>query len=190
MARRRRGPPLHRAQGKLNLTGERHSAGLFLFTRTALYASAALACAGIITAVLFSLDYYFKESAYKYLVAEEGRLYKLSFPKSPPVREPVKVFRERIRRLDSDPGAIAAGASPLVVLNEVSERIGPDINVKVSEFAADEREFTLSGTTVSFASAEKIKAALERMHGVSQVEMQNLELAAGKQVKFKVRGKL
>jgi len=177
-------------KGRLNLTGERHSAGLFLFTKTALYGSAALACAGIIMAVLFSLDHYFKESAYEYLVAEQNRLYRLSFPKSPPVREPVKMFREKIRLLDKNPGAIAVGANPLAVLNEISAGIGPDIDVKVSEFASDEKEFTMSGTTVSFASIEKIKAALEHMHGVSQVEMQNLDLAAGREVKFKIRGKL
>lgn len=100
------------------------------------------------------------------------------------------MFREKIRLLDKDPGSIAVGADPLAVLNEISARIGPDIDVKISEFASDEKEFTMSGTTVSFASMEKIKAALEQIRGVSQVEMQNLDLAAGRQVKFKIRGKL
>jgi hypothetical protein len=37
---------------------------------------------------------------------------------------------------------------------------------------------------------EKIKAGVEQMKGISEVEMQNLELVANKQVKFKLRGKL
>ena len=60
----------------------------------------------------------------------------------------------------------------------------------MNEFTSDEKEFTISGTTVSFASIEKIKDSLEHISGVSQVEMQTLELAANKQVKFKLRGRL
>ena len=85
---------------------------------------------------------------------------------------------------------MAAVTNPLSILNEVSSKIGPDLDVKLNEFASDEKEFTVSGTTVSFASAEKIKAALEQVKGVSQVEMQSLDLAPGKQVRFKMRGKL
>ena len=37
----------------------------------------------------------------------------------------------------------------------------------------------MSGTTVSFASVEKIKAGVEQMKGISEVEMQNLETGRG-----------
>ncbi len=177
-------------KGRINLTGDRRNAALFLFTRTALYGSVALACAGILIAVLFSLDHHFKEGAYQFLVSEQGRIYRVSFPKSPPVREPVKMFREKIRLLDKEPGSVAVGANPLAVLNEISAKIGPDVDVKLNEFTSDEKEFSMTGTTVSFASIEKIKAALEQIKGVSHVEMQNLDLAAGRQVKFKIRGVL
>ena len=46
------------------------------------------------------------------------------------------------------------------------------------------------GLSVSGSEAEKIKAAIEQMRGVSGVEIQNVNLAEGKQVKFKMRGKL
>ena len=102
------------------------------------------------------------------------------------------MFREKVRLMEKEPASAAAATSisPLSVLNEISSRIGPEIDVKISEFVSDEKEFTISGTTVSFASAEKIKADLDQMKGVSQVDMQNVELAGGKQVKFKLRGKL
>ena len=177
-------------KGRINLTGDRRNAALFLFTKTALYGSVALACAGILITALFSLDHYFKESAYQFLVSEQSRIYRVSFPKSPPVREPVKMFREKIRLFDKEPGSVAVGANPLAVLNEISAKIGPEIDVKLNEFTSDEKEFSMTGTTVSFASIEKIKAALEQIRGVSQVEMENLDLAAGKQVKFKIRGRL
>jgi hypothetical protein len=178
-----------RPKGQLNLTGNGHRY-LFLSTKAALHLSAALAACGLLTAGLFFLDCYLKERAYQYLVSEPNRIYRLSFPKSPPMKDPVRMFREKTRLLEKEPGSVAAVTSPLSVLNEVSSKIGPDLDVKLSEFTADDKEFTISGTTVSFASVEKIKTALEQMKGVSQVEMQNLDLAGGKQVKFKLRGKL
>jgi hypothetical protein len=100
------------------------------------------------------------------------------------------MFQEKIKALEKEPGAPGVTTNPLAVLDEVSSKIAPDIDVKVSEFVADGKEFTVSGTTVSFASVEKIKAGVEQMKGISEVEMQNLELVANKQVKFKLRGKL
>jgi hypothetical protein len=176
-------------KGQLNLTGNGHRY-LFLSTKTALHLSAALAACGLLVAGLFFLDYSLKERTYQYLVSEPNRIYRLSFPKSPPIKDPVRMFREKTRLLEKEPGSAAAVTNPLSILNEVSSKIGPDLDVKLNEFASDEKEFTVSGTTVSFASAEKIKAALEQVKGVSQVEIQNLDLAAGKQVKFKMRGKL
>jgi hypothetical protein len=100
------------------------------------------------------------------------------------------MFREKIRMLEKEPGSVSPGANPLAVLNEISAKIPAELDVKVSEFTADEKEFVLSGTTVSFATVEKVKAAMEQIKGISQIEMQNLELAPSRQVKFKVRGKL
>lgn len=178
-----------RPKGQLNLTGNGNRY-LFLSTKTALHVSAALAACGLLVTGLFFLDYYLKERTYQYLVSEPNRIYRLSFPKSPPIKDPVRMFREKTRLLEKEPGSVAALTNPLTILNEVSSKIAPDLDVKLNEFASDEKEFTVSGTTISFASAERIKAALEQVKGVSQVEMQNIDLAAGKQVKFKMRGKL
>ncbi len=178
-----------RPKGQLNLTGNGHRY-LFLSTKTALHLSAALAACGLLVTGLLFLDYYLKERTYQYLASEPTRIYRLSFPKSPPIKDPVRMFREKTRLLEKEPGTVAAVTNPLSILNEVSSRIGPDLDVKLNEFASDEKEFTVSGTTVSFTSAEKIKAALEQVRGVSQVEMQNIDLAPGKQVKFKMKGKL
>ena len=179
-----------RPKGQLNLTGERHSF-FFPSARGVLSVSAGLASLSLLVGGLFLLDYCLKERTYQYLVAEPIRIYRVTFPKSPPTRDPVRMFREKVRLLDTEPGSLApATTNPLAVLNEISSRIGPEVDVKVNEFASDEKEFTLSGITVSFASLEKIKAALEQMKGVPQVEVQTVDLAANKQVKFKLRGRL
>ncbi len=181
-----------RPKGEINLTGNRNPY-LFLSTKAAFRLSGALAGVGVIAASLFFLSYSLEERAYDYLVSEPVRIYRLSFPKSPPMKDPVRVFREKVRLLEKEPAAAATSTgfgSPLAVLNEISSRIGPEIDVKINEFVADQKEFTLSGTTNSFASVEKIKTALDQMKGVSQVEMQSVDLAGGRQVKFKLRGKL
>jgi hypothetical protein len=176
-------------KGQLNLTGN-GKPYLFLSTKTALHFSAALAACGLLMTGLFFLDDYFMQRTYQYLVSEPNRIYSLSFPKSPPVRDPVRMFREKIRLMEKEPGSVAAVTNPLSILNEISSKIGPDLDVKLNEFASNEKEFTLSGTTTSFASAERIKSVLEQVKGVSQVEIQNLDLAPGRQVKFKMRAKL
>jgi hypothetical protein len=176
-------------RGHLNLTGEGNRYIQLLSSKTALSVSAGLAALGLLVGGLFGLDHHMKDRAYRYLVAEPGRIYKASFPKSPPTKDPVRLFREKMRSLDGEPGT-ASVANPLGLLDQISGRIGPEIDVKINEFASDEKEFTLSGTTVSFASLEKIKAAVEQVKGISNVELQDLDLGAGKQVKFKLKGKL
>jgi hypothetical protein len=178
-----------RPKGAINFTGARHGL-LFMSSKSALRLSAGLACLGLIAFGVFSLDYFLKERVYQYLSAEPGRLYKQAFPKSPPVRDPARMFREKLRVLEREPGVVAAGSNPLAILNEISAKIPAGLDVRINEFTADEKEFTLSGTTVSFATVEKLKAAMEQIGGVSQIEMQNVELAQNRQVKFKVRGKL
>jgi hypothetical protein len=176
-------------KGEINLTGLRQQYA-FLSTKAGLRISAALAALGLFVLGLFYLDYYFKERTYRYLSSEPMRIYKLAFPKSPPVKDTVKAFRDKIKALEAEPGSIGAANNPLAVLDQISSKIPADLDVKVHEFVSDEKEFTISGTTVSFASVEKIKVGIEQMKGVSQVDMQNLELAANKQVKFRLRGRL
>jgi hypothetical protein len=177
-------------KGELNITGEkdRHS---FLSNAVSLYLSAGLAAVSLLVFSLFYLDSYFKQRTYDYLAAEPGRIYRAAFPKSPPARDIVKMFQDKIKLLEKEPGSTAvASGNPLAVLNEMSSNIPADVDMKLQEFVADDKEFTITGTTISFAALEKIKAGVEQMKGISQVEVQNLELGANKQVKFKIKGKL
>lgn len=177
------------AKDQLNLTGKRNGHSL-LSSRTGIYASAALACAGVLACSLAYFDYAMKERTYTYLASEPARIYKTVFPKSPPIKDPILIMGQKVKALGDQPGSVNSTANPLAVLNEISKKIPADIDVKVSEFTTEEKEFTLSGTTVSFAVMEKIKASLEQIKGISQIEAQNLELTGNKQVKFKLRGKL
>lgn len=177
-------------KGEVNLSGEQYSA-ISVPARTALYVAVGLAGLSLILLGLASLDYYFKQRTYQYLSAEPGRLYRTAFPKAPPVKDVARTFEERIRKLDREQGLSAEpAAQPLALLNEISSRIEPQIDVKLSEFLADEKEFALAGTTTSYASLDKIKAALGQIKGTGTIELQSVDLAAGGQVRFRLRGKL
>jgi hypothetical protein len=177
-------------KGEINLSGE-HYRALSGSTRAALYVTASMAGLSLIILGLASLDFYSKQSAYEYLSAEPNRIYRTAFPKAPPVKDVARTFEDRIKKLDRDQGlSLEPAANPLALLNEISTRIGSQVDVKLSEFLADEKEFALAGTTTSFASLDKIKAALGQIKGTSPIELQSVDLAAGGQVRFRLRGKL
>jgi hypothetical protein len=176
-------------KGQINLV-DRRPVYPFLSSKAGLYASASLACLGLLTCGLSYFDYCLKDRALKYLQSEPGRLYRLSFPKSPPARDTTGAFRDKIKAMENQPTSAGTVMSPLMILNDISAKVPAELDVKIDEFTSDEKEFILSGTTTSFAAAEKVKAGMEQVRGVLQVETQSLELTGNKQIKFKMRGRL
>jgi hypothetical protein len=176
-------------KGHINLLENKSSISL-LSSEKAVYFSVAVAILGLLLCGLSYLNYTLKNRTLNYLMTEPGRIYKTTFPKSPPIKDPIAVFREKMRNLDKQPGSISTINSPLGILNEMSIRIPSDLDVKIDDFTFDEKEVSLSGTTISFAAAEKVRSFMEQIEGISQVEIQTLELIGNKQIKFKLKGRL
>ncbi len=176
---------------QINLLSDRR-AKLPFSNRAVMLCMGCLAGIGILVAGMFYLNLALKERAYKQLTAEQNNVYRIVFPKAPPVKDIGKSLEDKIRMLDRE--TIAAGVNitlpPLQILAEISSRIDNQIDVKLNEFVCDEKEFSISGTAVSFASVEKIKETLEQIKDMKNVEIQGIDIAAGKQVRFKIRGKL
>jgi hypothetical protein len=160
--------------------------------RIFLIAGGGLAALGIIVVSMYYLNYSLKGRAYNYLVSEQGKIYRSVFPKAPPVKDVGKVFEDKIKLLEKDFNGAGINVSmpPLQVLAEVSSKIDNQIDIKLNEFTCDEKEFGISGTTVSFASVEKIKTSLEQIKEIKNIDIQSIDIAAGKQIRFKIRGKL
>ena len=150
-----------RPKGQLNLTSKKGGYSLFS-SKTGVSVCAGLASLGLLASGLSYFDYSMKQRAYAYLAGEPGRIYRTAFPKSPPPRDPIVMFKEKIKALDKEPGSVTATASPLALLNELSSKVSPELDVKVSEFSSDDKEFSITGTTVSFAALEKIKVRRSR----------------------------
>ncbi len=178
------------SKGEINLSGERHHT-VSGVNRAALYVTGGLAAISLLALSLSSLDFYLKQRAYDYLSREPNRIYRAVFPKAPPVKDVARSFEQRIGNLDGPRGTSTenGAASPLSLLDEISSKIDPQVDVKLSEFVADDKEFAIAGTTTSFASLDKIKAALQQVKGMDRVELQSVDMASGGQVRFRFRGK-
>lgn len=176
-------------KGEINLTVEKQAV-LPRGGRSALYFLGSLAAASVLVWGLLYLNYSLKRGAYNYLSSQPTTIYKGAFPKSAQTKDVARAFQEKIRGLESQSPAGTNGLSALELLNDLSSKIDSQIDVKVNDFTVDEKEFILSGTTVSFGSLEKIKIAVEKLKGVASVDLQNVELATNRQVRFKIRGKL
>lgn len=178
-------------RGEINLLNLKRSE-ISLPLRLLLMYSGCLAAVSILVFSLFSINFYFKNRVYNYLGAEQNRIYKTVFPKSPPMKDINKFFEDRIKTIDREvSGAgINVGMPPLQVFAEISSRIDNKLDMKINEFICDEKEFAISGSTISFASVEKMKTSIEEIKETRDVEIQGVDIAAGKQVKFRIRGKL
>ncbi|MCX8023532.1 MAG: hypothetical protein N2745_12280 [Syntrophorhabdaceae bacterium] len=158
-----------------------------VFTYSAIFAAISLLCF-----ILSSINVYSKTRVLNYLNNEQSKIFKTLFPKAPPIKDINRYIEERIKSLDKDVSGVGVNIAtpPLQMLAEISAKIDKQIDVKIQEFICDDKEFSFSGTTVSFASVEKMRSAIEEIKDVKDVEIQSVDIAAGKQVKFRIRGRL
>jgi hypothetical protein len=177
-------------KGEINLSGERYRS-FSGSNQTGLYVTGGLAGLSLLVLGLSSLDFYLKQRTYDYLSSEPNRIYRSAFPKAPPVKDVARTFEEKIRSLDREQGSVSdSSANPLALLDEISSKIDAQVDVKLSEFVADEKEFAIAGTTVSFASLDKIRASLNLVKGAGTIELQSVDMASAKQIRFRFKGKL
>jgi hypothetical protein len=177
-------------KSEINLSGERYHS-FSAQDRAGLYVTGGLAGLSLLLLGLSSLDFYLKQRTFGYLSSEPNRIYRAAFPKAPPVKDVARTFEEKIRNLNREQGgATENGTNPIALFDEISSKIEPQLDVRLSEFLADEKEFAIAGTTVSFASLDKIKAALQQIKGASSVELQSVDMASGGQIRFRFKGNL
>jgi hypothetical protein len=181
----------HAQKNQINLAGQGYQV-FPEFERKTIVICAACIAVGLVLLGMSYLDLWLKETAYRSLALAESVVYRAAFPKAPPVKEIEKAFEDKIKAMEKDQsGSVAAVAvSPLAVLAELSSKIDNQADVKINEYVHDGVEVSISGTTVSFAAAEKIKGMMAQVKGLQSVEFQSIDLAQGNQVKFKIKGKL
>ena len=176
---------------EINLLSDRRRE-LSSLNKIMLLVSGGMAALSIVIVSIFYLNYSLKERVYNYLTSEQGKLYKKAFPKAPPVKDMARVFEDKIKSIDQElhGAGINVAMPPLQVFAEISKSLDNQIDVKLNEFVCDEKEFSISGTTVSFAMVEKIQSNLEKIKDIKAIETQSVDISAGKQIRFIIRGKL
>jgi hypothetical protein len=160
--------------------------------KSILLAGGGIAALSLAIMSIFYLNYYMKERVYKYLTSEQVRLYRLVFPNAAPVTDVGKFFEDRVKSIDQQlhGAGINVAMAPLQVLAGISSSLDNQIDVKLNEFVCDEKEFAISGTTISFGVVEKIQSNLGNVKDIKSVEIQSVDIANGNQIRFKIRGKL
>ncbi len=179
-------------KGEINLLSSKRSELALPIEMLFPYA-ACIAGLCVLALLLSSLNVHEKSKVFAYLNSEQTKIFRTAFPKSPPMKDVNKFFEDRIRAMDREAAAGAGpvmGIPPLQVLAEISAKVDKQLDVKINEFTADEREFAISGSTVGFAAAEKLKSSIEEIKDLKDVELQNIDIAPGKQVRFRIRGRL
>lgn len=178
------------AKDEINIIADRQ-VGLPTIENMTLCIGSTVVAVSLIVAGMLYLDVHLKDKVQRSLNFEQVNVFRSVFPKSPPVKDVLKVFEERVKSIERDlsGSAMASNASPLQLLTDISTKIDRQIDVKLSEFSIEGNEFVFAGTTVSFSSVEKITKLLEEVNGVKNTEIQNVDLTAN-QIKFKIRGKL
>ncbi len=157
--------------------------------RAITYAAAGFAALALILLGISYLNVTLKERAYQFLSKEEFRIYQKAFPNAPPVKDVERVLETKLQSMGTHTTSSGISTStPLGVLAQISSIIDSKIDVKLNEYNWDDKQFNISGTTVSFAAVEQIKSALVQISGVRNIEIENVDLSAAKQVKFKIRG--
>ena len=179
-------------RGEINLLSHKRSEITLPMKLLFLY-TGCLAGLCVIALLLALLNVHEKNKVLTYLNGEQSKIFRTAFPKSPPMKDVNKFFEDRIKSIDREvaAGGVAnVGMAPLQVLAEISLKVDSQLDVKINEFTSDEREFAISGSTISFAAVEKLKSSIEQIRDIKDVEIQNIDMAAAKQVRFRIRGRL
>jgi hypothetical protein len=179
-------------RGEINLLSHKRSE-ITLPMRLLFVPTGCLAGLCVLALLLSGLNVYSKNKVLTYLNTEQNRVFRTVFPKSPPMKDVGKFLEERIKSMEREAAAgngTSVGMAPLQVLAEISAKVENQLDVKINEFTSDEKEFAMAGSTVSFAVVEKLKASVEQIRDIKDVEIQNIDLAGPKQVRFRIRGKL
>lgn len=140
----------------------------------------------ILSVLYLHIDLALKQRVLKDLGKEELKIYRSIFPGSPPLGQIETVLKEKIKgaQIRENPSDVR---SPVAVLGEISKSLSRSLDVKLKEFVLEEKSFSVSGETTSFAACEKIREDLLRIKDVMQVNIESLETSEGV-VKFKMRG--
>jgi len=145
----------------------------------------------VLLAVNFGIDYRDLKNRNASLDNRIKKIFTETFPKVTNVVDPMHQMRTKIAELKKTSGAapgIKPGSTFLGILNDISERIPAQLQIKVDRIVFDQDGIQLRGTTDTFNTVDSIKKGLESSDKYRDVTIASANLdKSGKGVRFEIK---
>jgi type II secretion system protein L len=144
----------------------------------------------VFAAANLGVKYYLVESTYGKLDREIKEIYRLTFPESKAVADPVRQLRTRLIEAKQKFGVLGSGSSALDVMKAVTEGVPKEVRVIFQEFILEGDRLKLQGEAASFESVDKMKAELQKAEPFAEVQVADTRMGVDNKVKFRFEIKL
>ncbi len=148
------------------------------------------AIAAIFAAANLGVKYYLIQSRYSKLDREIVEIYRQTFPNAKSIADPVRQLRTGLDDARKKFGALGTASSALDAIKAVNDGIPPEVRVSFQEFLLEGDQLKLAGEAGSFESIDKIKAALQKVETLADVQVLDTRMGVDNKVKFRLDMKL
>ncbi|HQP31603.1 MAG TPA: pilus assembly protein PilM, partial [Deltaproteobacteria bacterium] len=124
----------------------------------------------VLWVVGFGTDIFLKARIKKNLDAKIKQEFYSVYAPSTAMVAPVEQLQQRLATLQKGVGG-AGGDSPLNILRSISERLPAETEAVIEGFTLDENGITISGTTASYDTVERIRSVLAGLPNISDVKI-------------------
>jgi len=156
-------------------------------TQAAVYLSIII----LLLAVNFGIEYQDLKRRSAQLDSQIEGIFKQTFPEITNIVDPMHQMRTQISELQNVAGnapGMNMNRSVLGILNDISERVPKDLEVKVDRMVVDQEGIQIRGTTDNFNTVDSIKKGLESSGMFTEVVIASANLdQSGKGVRFDIK---
>lgn len=125
----------------------------------------------VVWAIGFSTDMVLKIRLRNKLDTQIKQAFYTVFPASTPMVAPVEQLQQRLQTLQKSAGGGGNGDTPLNIIRDISEKLPAETDAVIESFALDENGMTISGTTASYDTVERIRGVLAGIKNISEVKI-------------------
>ena len=140
----------------------------------------------------FGVDMYFKTQVKKKLDTKIKAQFTAVMSPGTPMVAPLEQMEQHLSRLQKKYGEEGGGSdTPLNIIRDISEKIPGEMDAVIESFTLDENGITISGTTQSYDTVEKIKGVLSTLKHITEVKIVSANVnATDQRVMFKLTCKV
>ncbi|MGD2269374.1 MAG: type II secretion system protein GspL [Desulfobacterales bacterium] len=145
----------------------------------------------LLAMVNVGFDFYAKRQKLNALTSQINGVFKSTFPDVKRVVDPVQQMRvkiEEVRKTSLSPGKDTSSVRMIDILNEISARITPNIDVEFARLVIGEENVLITGDTDTFNSVDAMKGQLGQGDIFQEVTIVSTNKdKSGKRIRFKLK---